>query len=57
MRGARAQEFAALYHKLVHSPALAGVLRAQAALAGAARAAAAARDQDIRDLTLRRVTA
>ncbi|KAI8423351.1 hypothetical protein MSG28_014360 [Choristoneura fumiferana] len=47
-------EFAALYHKLVHSPALAGVLRAQAGLAAAARAAAAARDQDIQDLTLRR---
>ncbi|KAI8423353.1 hypothetical protein MSG28_014360 [Choristoneura fumiferana] len=48
-------EFAALYHKLVHSPALAGVLRAQAGLAAAARAAAAARDQDIQDLTLRRM--
>ncbi|XP_063369316.1 protein C12orf4 homolog [Cydia amplana] len=45
--------FAAMYHKLVHSPALEAVLRAEAGYAAAVRAAAAARDADVKQLTQR----
>ncbi|XP_063389614.1 protein C12orf4 homolog [Cydia fagiglandana] len=45
--------FAAMYHKLVHSPALETVLRAEAGYAAEVRAAAAARDADVKQLTQR----
>ncbi|XP_063629595.1 protein C12orf4 homolog [Cydia splendana] len=45
--------FAAMYHKLVHSPALETVLRAEAGYAADVRAAATARDADVKQLTQR----
>ncbi|XP_061723241.1 LOW QUALITY PROTEIN: protein C12orf4 homolog [Cydia pomonella] len=45
--------FAAMYHKLVHSPALETVLRAEAGYAAEVRAATAARDADVKQLTQR----